>query len=148
MGNEGAFGVKLSKEIRKIGWEKFESEREARLKDSGRCGSRCIHISLGHGSVRAQITLPTSFREVANACSPERVFTYSFKGYFSIHAFLHGIFPKNIPRFGESSRRKSFQGFFPMNFKIVSSISIVPVFLLFSMMDFVMDFSNAILCND
>lgn len=52
--------------------------------------SRCIHISLGYGTLRAQITLPTSFRELANACSPERVFTYSFKGYFDPRiAFLH-----------------------------------------------------------
>lgn len=29
--------------------------------------SRCIHISLGYGTLRAQITLPTSFRELANA---------------------------------------------------------------------------------
>lgn len=67
--------------------------------------SRCIHISLGYGTLRAQITLPTSFRELANACSPERVFTYSFKGYFDprLPPPESSIFlPKNgISRFGE-----------------------------------------------
>lgn len=87
--------------------------------------SRCIHISLGYGTLRAQITLPTSFRELANACSPERVFTYSFKGYFDprLPPPESSIFlPKNgISRFGEGMVEGMVSSFplpSPINFKV------------------------------
>lgn len=88
-----------------MGCEKLKrNEGNAAVKRLGPV-SRCIHISLGYGTLRAQITLPTSFRELANACSPERVFTYSFKGYFDprLPPPESSIFlPKNgISRFGE-----------------------------------------------